>query len=60
MTEKDVQHQIQEQLIALRRAADEAIKSREAANKYLEEAGITTHEEHKEEKDAKFDDNKKQ
>ena len=40
MTEKETQQQIDEQLKALRKATNEAIKSKEAANKYLIEAGI--------------------
>lgn len=40
MTEKETQQQIDEQLKALREATNEAIKSKEAANRYLIEAGI--------------------
>ncbi|MCY7421634.1 MAG: hypothetical protein LH478_07810 [Chitinophagaceae bacterium] len=42
MTEKETQQQIDEQLKALRKATNEAIKSKEAANRYLIEAGIIT------------------
>ena len=40
MSEKETQQQIEEQLKALRKATSEAIKSKEAATKYLREAGI--------------------
>ena len=42
MSEKETQQQIEEQLKALRKATTEAIKSKEAANRYLIEAGIIT------------------
>ena len=42
MSEKETQQQIEEQLKALRKATTEAIKSKEAANRYLKEAGIIT------------------
>jgi hypothetical protein len=42
MTPTNVQEQIREQLAALRRTTDKATESKEAALKYLEEAGIST------------------
>lgn len=49
MTETSIRKQIQEQLAALKTATSKATKSKEAANKYLVDAGIITKK-----KQAKF------
>ena len=49
MTSQAIQVQIQEQIDALRKVTDRATESKEAATKYLENAGISTKE-----KDSKF------
>ena len=50
MTPQAIQVQIQEQINALRKVTDKATESKEAATKYLENAGISTKQ-----KDGKFD-----
>ena len=54
MTEQTIREQIQTQLSALKRATDNATKSKEAANKYLQDAGINS-----DKKELKFDNKKK-
>jgi hypothetical protein len=54
MTEKAVQTQIENQIIALKKATANATKSKSAANKYLIDAGIVSKK-----KDSTFDKKKK-
>jgi hypothetical protein len=42
MTQDAIKVQIQEQIDALRKVTDKATESKEAATKYLENAGIST------------------
>ena len=54
MTDQAVKKQIDEQIAALKKATHNATTSKQAANKYLHDAGITS-----DKKEGKFADKKK-